>query len=381
MNKNIIKKRKKLKWRDASRELASFKCRRGADNSFYFLNNTHFESLSEMEMPFEEISVECYLNEYTPSSVVHLIESSERLENPNLYSVSYITRPSKLKKLIKTKELKSLVHKHRPLVFDAAGLIKCNTVVHIKYNLYRKITDHGLLEAYVPVNQRLRHKFAPRHVDARHQLDRDFIAENTKFLKSILKIDLSIKSITSNQQQDLPVVINNSINNGHQVDTEFDASYIEFLIQLQHREITPEDYEFLTRLDERIKKKTLDDEILHKLRTEKINSPIHEEDCCGICLELYTVGCLVRYLPCGHRFHSDCVDNWLRNQSVNCPLDNLPIDAAQHAADLPVEASNDEIHISMLMESLLDKVCENSLFNEVETVLNGILNTISDMPF
>lgn len=40
---------------------------------------------------------------------------------------------------------------------------------------------------------------------------------------------------------------------------------------------------------------------------------------CVVCLAGYSAGEVLRVLPCGHRFHCDCVDRWLE-QSRTCPL-------------------------------------------------------------
>ena len=43
---------------------------------------------------------------------------------------------------------------------------------------------------------------------------------------------------------------------------------------------------------------------------------------CQICMEEYEAGDAYRVLPCGHRFHIECVDKWLRSTSAQCPMCN-----------------------------------------------------------
>ena len=48
-------------------------------------------------------------------------------------------------------------------------------------------------------------------------------------------------------------------------------------------------------------------------------SAVEEEASCAICLERYVEGDTLRILPCGERFHRECIDRWLA-QSATCPL-------------------------------------------------------------
>ncbi|XP_071737835.1 receptor homology region, transmembrane domain- and RING domain-containing protein 2 [Rutidosis leptorrhynchoides] len=49
-----------------------------------------------------------------------------------------------------------------------------------------------------------------------------------------------------------------------------------------------------------------------------------EDNCtsatCTICLEDYNVGDKIRILPCHHKFHTSCVDAWLKSWKAFCPV-------------------------------------------------------------
>ncbi|POR33850.1 E3 ubiquitin-protein ligase RNF130, partial [Tolypocladium paradoxum] len=60
-------------------------------------------------------------------------------------------------------------------------------------------------------------------------------------------------------------------------------------------------------------------------QTENIQSPVRSEndksvDICCICTESFELEDRVRLLPCKHKFHQACIDPWLSEKSVLCPL-------------------------------------------------------------
>ncbi|XP_060078019.1 uncharacterized protein LOC132557540 [Ylistrum balloti] len=119
--------------------------------------------------------------------------------------------------------------------------------------------------------------------------------------------------------QNLAYAIDN--NNAAQ---DLDSALVNVLITLQHRDLTPEDYETLLRLDENVAPKTLQKDVLESFRTDIVNeSGVHET--CSICMDQYTIGQSRKFLPCNHVFHTNCIDMWLENSSLNCPIDNLPV--------------------------------------------------------
>lgn len=48
---------------------------------------------------------------------------------------------------------------------------------------------------------------------------------------------------------------------------------------------------------------------------------------CVICMMEFIVGDSVRYLPCMHTYHVQCIDDWLM-RSLTCPSCMEPVDAA-----------------------------------------------------
>mmetsp|Transcript_65552 Transcript_65552/g.152273 ORF Transcript_65552/g.152273 Transcript_65552/m.152273 type:complete len:278 (+) Transcript_65552:64-897(+) len=160
-----------------------------------------------------------------------------------------------------------------------------------------------------------------------------------------------------------------------------DVATFRLLQELQRREIKPEDYELLGRLDESVKRRTLRREQLSRFPIEiyrpepnvlgfgfdfwrlpmledsgDSNSfsdygldfwrlPLDAEtseanecaeglpqkmaggvggggDICAICCVNFEMGDTLRRLhPCGHLFHRDCIDRWLLESSTTCPVD------------------------------------------------------------
>mmetsp|Transcript_24563 Transcript_24563/g.62659 ORF Transcript_24563/g.62659 Transcript_24563/m.62659 type:complete len:237 (+) Transcript_24563:389-1099(+) len=122
------------------------------------------------------------------------------------------------------------------------------------------------------------------------------------------------------------------------------------LMDLQHRDITPEDYDTLRRLDTAVTPKTLSPQRLEQLcpswtmtsagvgaciatdgpvtRAAAQSHKESEGDCCPaccICLEEVCSGERVRRLPCRHILHSACIDEWLTTSSDLCPECNQPV--------------------------------------------------------
>jgi hypothetical protein len=110
----------------------------------------------------------------------------------------------------------------------------------------------------------------------------------------------------------------------HQVSQETGLT-VQSLVDLQNRDLTPEDYELLLQLDKAVKPKTLTLDQLDSFPTSVLQTQdLHEGDRCSVCMTEYECGESSKTLPCGHRFHAACIVKWLTTSSINCPLDGLP---------------------------------------------------------
>ena len=110
------------------------------------------------------------------------------------------------------------------------------------------------------------------------------------------------------------------------VDGAIPDDIVNILINIQDRDLTPEDYELLLRLDERVSPKTLDGDRIQTLATDVVaDMDKLSEMLCTICQELFEVGQTRKHLPCGHVFHAACIDGWLSLSSTKCPLDGVEV--------------------------------------------------------
>ncbi len=109
-------------------------------------------------------------------------------------------------------------------------------------------------------------------------------------------------------------------------NTSKDDNQTKKLADLQHREIGPEDYELLLLLDESIAPKTVSTSFLTSLRVVVVEEANLLGELCAICIEAYQQSDKAKQLPCKHYFHNSCIDNWLSNASLNCPLDGISVE-------------------------------------------------------
>jgi len=97
------------------------------------------------------------------------------------------------------------------------------------------------------------------------------------------------------------------------------------VVELLYREITPEDYDLLLRLDELLPKKTAGADALEKLQSAPAGERRHES--CGVCLMPFEDDDDVVSVPCpaAHEFHRACVSKWLTQCKNSCPVDHAEL--------------------------------------------------------
>ena len=91
------------------------------------------------------------------------------------------------------------------------------------------------------------------------------------------------------------------------------------LEMMAYRELGPEDYERLLALDENVKKRGLDPEVIEDKSRVFTHSEDFEKQQCVICMDDFEHGRKVRELGCGHRYHRGCIDRWFR-ENTSCPI-------------------------------------------------------------
>ena len=85
---------------------------------------------------------------------------------------------------------------------------------------------------------------------------------------------------------------------------------------LQSRELGPEDYELLLRLDESVSKR---DVLSETEAAALIESALEGDAECSVCLSDLASGDSAVLLSCGHYFHPPCIKAWLVKGKDTCP--------------------------------------------------------------
>ncbi|XP_033762710.1 uncharacterized protein LOC117344164 isoform X2 [Pecten maximus] len=100
---------------------------------------------------------------------------------------------------------------------------------------------------------------------------------------------------------------------------------------LANREISENDYDLLMQLDNNTSTQQSDipESVINSFPLEKVreNGALLAPGIqCRVCLRGYQVGQFVRKLPrCKHKFHRDCIDNWLLHSHSTCPVDGQSV--------------------------------------------------------
>jgi len=95
------------------------------------------------------------------------------------------------------------------------------------------------------------------------------------------------------------------------------------VIDIMYRDLRPEDFDTLLKLDERLPKR-------HTATVGSVERlPRHlARDCrcsgCRVCLTDFEASTSVVELPCGHAFHPACISKWLTQFKNNCPICATP---------------------------------------------------------
>ncbi|KAH6657409.1 hypothetical protein BKA67DRAFT_188325 [Truncatella angustata] len=62
---------------------------------------------------------------------------------------------------------------------------------------------------------------------------------------------------------------------------------------------------------------------------------VRQDASCPICTEDFSDGVDLRKLPCSHLYHPRCIDQWLRDFGVTCPLCRVDLSVSATVAALP----------------------------------------------
>lgn len=128
------------------------------------------------------------------------------------------------------------------------------------------------------------------------------------------------RRVKSQEERDLEEALRRSRREGRAVPA---ALSVNVLLDLQNRELTPEDYELLLLLDETVEKKKVSKDTFSSYPQTILEADLHHD--CPVCMSPMAKGEKITTLPCSHQYHTPCIEQWLTMSSPNCPLDGLSL--------------------------------------------------------
>lgn len=102
-------------------------------------------------------------------------------------------------------------------------------------------------------------------------------------------------------------------------------------MDLMYRELVPEDFELLSKLDENLPRRNTVQRDSVDLLPYVSADMLEAGATCGVCLSEFDSTERAVILPCGHSFHSKCISKWLTQFKNSCPLCSAPI-SNEHSA-------------------------------------------------
>lgn len=319
-DKSVNKKqKKKVKWKNATQELALFHVKPNQEYNSIESDycSIDFEELIEDNQLSNEDNFNFELD-YDEFGFKYLLRNNRIRQKKSHKKI-------KLKFLVKNNDIQSLLLKIKDkdqnlknLDFISNSLIKGQSKLHVKYHVYKELQP--MLDFIYEYNYKSQMN------------NKTLTKEELNYLKRIPARWIETPTRKNHNSKNKPVLVEYTLDHNQVTDEmkdNYDSMYIEFLMSLQHREISPEDYEYLSRLDDLVKKKTVNENALKKLKTELVTNellPTIENEVCTICFDPYVLNQKRKYLPCNHVFHDECITNWLQNNSNKCPLDQLTIE-------------------------------------------------------
>jgi len=82
------------------------------------------------------------------------------------------------------------------------------------------------------------------------------------------------------------------------------------------------------------------DRLVSKVYDSATTFADHHDSSCAICMDAYTQGQTLRFLPCEHHYHAICVDEWLSTRSATCPLCKCGIEGKPAAVKRSLPSTN-----------------------------------------